>query len=69
MRMSRCMGGSRRRGSFYNIGRQYYIRSPMLNLDRVLFSKVVVFTQSENGTLTTVELCTPSRWARASRRR
>ena len=53
-------GWFERPGSLFGIYRQYHITSPMLGLDRRLWSRVVTFEQSDaKGTTTTVELCTP----------
>ena len=46
-------------GTLFNIRKQYGIYSPMLNLNRTLWSRVVTFEQNEGGTFTTIELCTP----------
>jgi prophage tail gpP-like protein len=46
-------------GAVFRMLDAYYVYSPMLALDRVLYARVVVFTQGPEGTLTQLELCTP----------
>lgn len=47
-------------GKLFGIYRMYRINSPMLGLNRKLWSRVVTFEQDDaKGTRTTVELCTP----------
>ena len=46
-------------GSLFNILRMYSLVSPMADLDRSLWSRQVVFQQSDAGTTTTIQLCTP----------
>jgi prophage tail gpP-like protein len=49
-----------RPGELFQMYHKYHINSPMLGLDRWLWSRVVTFEQSDaKGTTTTVELCTP----------
>ncbi len=46
-------------GTLWDINQTYNVSSPMLDLNRALKSKSVLYAQNEEGTLTTIELCTP----------
>jgi prophage tail gpP-like protein len=45
-------------GALWEVGRNYSVKSPMLDLDRVLAARQVVYTQDESGSRTAIDLCT-----------
>lgn len=46
-------------GELWDVNKTYTVNSPMLDLNRALKSKSVVYAQNEGGTITTIDLCTP----------
>jgi prophage tail gpP-like protein len=46
-------------GVLWDVGKNYSVKSPLLDLDRVLASRQVTYTQDESGSRTSIELCTP----------
>lgn len=46
-------------GVLWDVGKNYAVKSPMLDLDRTLSSRQVVYSQSAAGSRTTIDLCTP----------
>ncbi|HLH95002.1 MAG TPA: hypothetical protein VKW08_07780 [Xanthobacteraceae bacterium] len=45
-------------GTLWDVGKRYTVKSPMLDLDRVLASREVIYSQSNAGSRTTIDLCT-----------
>jgi len=46
-------------GVLWNTGQNYNVKSAMLDLDRQLASRQVIYRQSESGSTTEIDLCTP----------
>jgi prophage tail gpP-like protein len=46
-------------GTLWDVGQNYSVKSPILDLDRQLSSRQVVYRQSEAGSVTEIDLCTP----------
>ncbi|SHN86756.1 phage baseplate assembly protein [Bradyrhizobium erythrophlei] len=53
-------------GTLWDVGKNYSVKSPMLNLDRSLSSRQVVYRQSAEGSRTEIDLCTPESLAFSS---
>jgi prophage tail gpP-like protein len=54
-------------GTLWDTGRNYSVKSPMLDLDRTLSSRQVIYRQSsEGGSRTEIDLCTPESLAFSS---
>lgn len=54
-------------GTLWDIGQNYSVKSPMLDLDRTLSSRQVIYRQSsEDGSRTEIDLCTPESLAFSS---
>jgi len=53
-------------GVLWTVNQNYSVKSPILNLDRVLASKQVTFSQGPNGSRTEIDLCTPQALAFSS---
>ncbi len=53
-------------GTLWDTGLNYGVKSPMLDLDRTLASRQVIYRQSETGSRTEIDLCTPESLAFSS---
>jgi prophage tail gpP-like protein len=53
-------------GALWEAGLNYAVKSPMLDLDMVLAARQVTFRQSETGSRTEIDLCTPNALAFAA---
>jgi prophage tail gpP-like protein len=53
-------------GTLWDTGLNYAVKSPMLDLDRALASRQVIYRQSESGSRTEIDLCTPESLAFSS---
>ncbi len=53
-------------GTLWDTGLNYTVKSPMLDLDRTLASRQVIYRQSEAGSRTEIDLCTPESLAFSS---
>lgn len=53
-------------GTLWDTGQNYAVKSPMLDLDRTLASRQVIYRQSEAGSRTEIDLCTPESLAFSS---
>ena len=53
-------------GTLWNTGQNYAVKSPMLDLDRTLAARQVIYRQSEAGSRTEIDLCTPESLAFSS---
>jgi hypothetical protein len=53
-------------GTLWDVRQNYAVRSPMLDLDRTLASRQVTYRQSETGSRTEIDLCTPQSLAFAT---
>jgi prophage tail gpP-like protein len=59
-------GWQAKSGTLWDVGVNYSVTSPMLDLDRPLTARQVTYRQSEAGSVTEVDLCTPESLAFAA---
>jgi prophage tail gpP-like protein len=64
---SKVQGWQSAPGTLWDTGKNYAVKSPMADLDRVLASRQVIYRQSsEGGSTTEIDLCTPESLAFSS---